>query len=287
MCSRFGALSGLILTAGRSGDGNVGAGRPVHARGVEAPVCRYRWSRRYCSAISSASRASQVSSPTDSSPGESRSAHRHCGPRTHTNANPESDNVCHSCSPTGDPISPIQPQHTPLTRGPYQPVRPRTSASTAGRCTPHVDDLSLPGRAEFGTRRVDQSGTESVLSEPTPVLECVYLNRRLHRRPPAEVRATEKVMWPGSHFADRGGLRTYHFLAPEHEGAVRQNNTAPAKPVLASSDWCTHRSAEIRRSGRKLYTKHTSEETSETPSPWYTDAQPHRPTVVRLLPDAH
>lgn len=62
---------------------------PRHDTGVPLPG----WSRQYCSAISLSSRASQVHSPTASSPSKIRSAHRHCGPRTHTNANPESDNV--------------------------------------------------------------------------------------------------------------------------------------------------------------------------------------------------
>ena len=46
--------------------------------------------------------ASQL--PRRPSPTVSRSAHRHCGPRTHTNANPFSDNVCHSCSTADDPM---------------------------------------------------------------------------------------------------------------------------------------------------------------------------------------
>ena len=158
-------------------------------------VCRYRWSR-YCSAISSASRASQVSSPTDSSPGRSRSAHRRCGPRTHTNANPESDNVCHSCSPADDPMSPIQPQHTTLTRGTDRPVRPRTPAPPPGAAVHHPPTSSGPGRVEFGrivTRRVDRLGVESALPEPTPALECaIPPGTCLHRRPPAVHRTTRE-----------------------------------------------------------------------------------------------
>ena len=118
---------------------------PVSSSAVAARVCRYRRSR-YCSAISSASRASQVSSPTDPSPSKSRSAHRHCGPRTHTDANPESDNVCHSCSPTSDPMPPNSTA-THRTDPRNRPASPTSNTRTHHRALCTTRRRSLCARA--------------------------------------------------------------------------------------------------------------------------------------------
>ena len=103
------------------------------------------------------------------------------------------------------------------------------------------------------------------------------------RRP--QLQPTEKVMWPGSHFGDRGGRRIYHFLEPEHEGAGRQ--TKYARQTCTGQRRLVHTPlAEFRRSVDN-FTRSASEVPSATPTTQAHQRGAAPPEVARRVPDAH
>ena len=125
-----------------------------------------------------------------------------------------------------------------------RPASPTSNIHPTVRCGPHADDLSLPGRAEFGriaTRRVDDTVRRRIgpARTNTRTRTRPFGRRSVHRRPPAVHRTTRErpVVWVTFKRSGKAADLPFPRTGTRRSRCTKQYGASQI--ATGNSDWCT------------------------------------------------